>query len=206
MSVLRAVRRLIGRLVRPLGVRFFDVFYLEKDLRGELERIESPLALEVRPAVEADLAAIVARSEPEIAVRFDQAKAIGSICYVATHAGEIAGYTWLNRKFVDMGGLLVARLPAAGAYNYESLVFPEFRGRKIFQCMMGAVYADMKAAGCTFTANLVDTHNAASIAARRRYGVAFQSARFLGIPLLGAIPLGRRFVVGKVVRDEPPRG
>ena len=151
-------------------------------------------------AVEADLTAILARSDPAPVAEFTRARAIGSTCYVAMHGSEIAGYTWVNRSVVDMGGLVVARLPADGAYNYESLVFPEYRGKKIFQSLVGAVYSDMKAAGCTFTANLVDTHNAASIAARRRFGVAFQSARFLGIPLLGVIPLGRRFVVGKVIK------
>lgn len=200
MSALLTLRRLIGDLVRPLGVRFFDVHYLEKDLRGELQAIECPIALEVRLAEETDLAGILARSEPEIAARLERARAIGSTCYVAVHEGKIAGYSWANRKVVDMGGLIVARMPAEGAYNYESLVFPEFRGNKIFQCLIGAVYADMKAAGCTFTANLVDTHNAASIAARRRHGVAFQSARYLGVPFLGAVPLGRRFVVGAVLK------
>lgn len=198
------IKRILSRMAGFFGVYYFDLYYGEKDLRTGVEAVASPIDLEVRRASEEDLDYIIGRLGPEIGKNFGHAQSIGSVCYVAAHNSKIAGYSWANRQVVDLVGMCVARLPAEGSYNYNSLVFEEFRGKKVFQSLIGAVYREMREAGCTFTANLVAKQNAASVAARKRYGVKFQGVRFIKLPFVDPIPIGRRFVVGAVVQ-EPAR-
>ena len=180
------------------------MYYGEKDLRAGVEAVASPIDLEVRRASEEDLEYIIGRLGPEIRKNFEHAKSIGSVCYVAVHDSKIAGYSWANREVVDLLGMSVAQLPVEGSYNYNSLVFEEFRGKKVFQSLMGAVYREMREAGCNFTANLVAKQNAASVAARKRFGVKFQGVRFIKLPFLDPVSIGRCFVVGAAVSSQPP--
>ena len=186
------------------GVYYFDMYYGEKDLRVGVEEVASPIDLEVRRATGEDLEHIIGRLGPEIRKNFEHSKSIGSVCYVAVVDSKIAGYSWANREVVDLLGMCVARLPAEGSYNYNSLVFEEFRGKKVFQSLMGAVYREMREVGCKFTANLVAKGNAASVTARKRFGVKFQGVRFIKLPFLDPIPIGKRLVVGDAVSDQPP--
>jgi hypothetical protein len=198
------IKRILSRTAGFFGVRYFDLYYGEKDLRGEVEEVASPIDLKVRRADERDLEHIIGRLGPGTKKNFDFARSIGSVPYVAVHDETIAGYSWCNREMVDLVGMCVARLPPEGSYNYNSLVFEEFRGKKVFQSLMGAVYREMKEAGCTFTANLVAKENKASVAARRRFGVKFQGVRFIKLPFADPIPVGKRFIVGAVTQ-EPVR-
>jgi len=197
------LKRFLSRTAGFFGVRYFDLYYGEKDLRPEVEVVASPIDLDVRRADEKDLEYIIGRLGPETEKNFDFARSIGSVPYVAVHDKKIAGYSWANREVVDLVGMCVARLPEEGSYNYNSLVFEEFRGKKVFQSLMGAVYREMRAAGCSFTANLVAKGNKASVAARKRFGVKFQGVRFIKLPFADPVPIGRRFVVGAVVADQP---
>jgi ribosomal protein S18 acetylase RimI-like enzyme len=198
------IKRMLSRMAGFFGVYYFDLYYGEKDLRAGVEAVAAPIDLEVRRATEEDLRYIIGRLGPETEKNFEQAKSVGSVCYVAVHDSKIAGYSWVNRQIVDLVGMCVARLPEEGSYNYNSLVFEEFRGKKVFQSLMAAVYREMKKSGCTFTANLVAKENKASVAARRRFGVKFQGVRFIKLPFADPIPIGKRFVVGAVVANQPP--
>jgi len=196
-----SIKHVLGRMAGFFGVHYFDLYYGEKDLRSGVEAVVSPIDLEIRRADEEDLEYVIGRMGPEIAKNFDHAKSIGSVCYVAVHDSKIAGYSWVNREVVDLVGMCVARLPQEGSYNYNSLVFEEFRGKKVFQNLMGAVYREMREEGCTFTANLVAKLNTPSVAARERFGVKFQGVRFVKFPLLDPISIGRRITVGAAVSD-----
>jgi len=60
----------------------------------------------------------------------------------------------------------------------------------------------MKQKNCTFTANLVGQDNAPSIAARKRFGVVFQNARFLKLPGFKPLIVGKKFLMGKSLSAE----
>ena len=87
-------------------------------------------------------------------------------------------------------------LPDKGSYNTDSYVFPSYRGNKIFQKLISSVYMDMKKAGCTFTANIVASDNAPSIAARKRFGVKFQTIYILRLPWNIPVFIGKKFITG----------
>ncbi|MFC1654446.1 GNAT family N-acetyltransferase [Myxococcota bacterium] len=198
------IKLILARTAGLFGVYYYNLWYGEKDLRAGVEAVASPIDLEVRRAKAEDLDYIIGRLGSDIKKNFEHAKSIGSFSYVGVHEGKIAGYSWANREVVDLVGACVARLPREGSYNYNSLVFKEFRGKKVFQSLMAAVYREMRAEGCTFTANLVAKLNAPSVAARKRFGVKFQGVRFVKLPLLDPVPIGRRIAVGAAVSDQPP--
>ena len=191
-----ALQRTASRLAGLFGIRFYNLYYCEKDLLSEIQDVDLPIELEINLATEEDLEAIIKRRGPKIQKEFDQAIKFGGFCYVALSDGNIAGHSWVNPDLIDLLGMKVAKLPDGGSYNYMSYVFPEYRGKKVFQNMIRAVYTRMKKERCAFTANLVDKSNAASISARRRFGVTFQNAQFLKIPGFRPIIVGKRFVMG----------
>jgi hypothetical protein len=196
------IQRIASRAAGIFGIRFYNLFYAEKSLRTEIEPVASPIELMVREAGDQDLAAIIDRLGPKIRDNFKSATAIGSTCFVALNEGRIAGYTWINRKNIDLVGHIVAQLPNGGAYNYNSFVFPEFRGKRVFQSMIHLVYTKMKQENCLFAANLVGQDNPPSIAARKRFGVIFQNARFLKLPGFKPLIVGKKFIMGKSLSVE----
>ena len=196
------IQRSASRAAGIFGVRFYNLYYAEKSLLADIESVDSPIELLVREAADEALTAIVDRLGPDIRKNFKSATAIGSTCFVALSESSIAGYTWINRQYIDLVGHIVAQLPLGGAYNYNSFVFPEYRGKRVFQSMIHLVYTKMKQENCTFTANLVGKDNVSSIAARRRFGVVFQNARFLKLPGFRPLIVGRKFLMGKSIPDR----
>jgi len=199
MSSKPFIQRIASRTAGFFGVQFFNLYYGEKNLPSDIEPVDSPIALQIRKASDEDLNAVIDRLGAKTRKNFEGAKAIGSTCYIAVNEGKIAGYTWVNREFIDLVGNIAAKLPKGGSYNYNSYVFPEYRGKRVFQSMIQLVYMTMKQEGCMFTANLVDKANAPSVAARKRFGVIFQNARFLKLPGFRPLMVGKKFVMGKSV-------
>ena len=138
-----------------------------------------------------DRLALLARANGSRAASFQRAFRVGSTCYVALADGAIAGYSWVNREIIDIPGLLTMKLPEEGAYNYNSFVFPEYRGCKVFQCLIARVAADMKTEGKAFVANTVNADNAPSVAARQHTGTKFRRCRILKPRFLPPLFLGR---------------
>jgi ribosomal protein S18 acetylase RimI-like enzyme len=193
------LQRVLSRLAGFFGIRFYDLYYVEKSLLTEIETVDSSIALIVREATAQDLENIMERLGPKTRKNFHTAGAIGSTCFVALHEGNIAGYTWMNRRYIDLVGHIAAKLPAEGSYSYNSYVFPEYRGKRVFQSMIRLVYLKMQQENRKFTANLVDKDNLPSITARERFGATFQNARFLKLPGFHPLAVGRKFVMGKTV-------
>lgn len=201
MSERSLIRRLASRTLRFAGVRYYNSFYLEKNLGAGIEPVVSPIDLDISHATEDDLATIIRMGDQTVMKRFQIARAVGGLCYCAKHKGEIAGYMWLTRKAIILDDLHVADLPANGAYMFGSYVFPRFRGKKIFQSLTYQAYIDMKRAGCSFVGNLVGRNNAPAVAARKRFGVLFQDSRLLKLPGFKLIPFGKPFVIGASISD-----
>ena len=132
--------------------------------------------------------------------------AVGSTCFVALHQGQVVGYSWVHRSVIELFGHRVARLSANGSYTTNGFVLPEYRGKKVFQCLTCAVYTRMKAEGYTFTCNLVDRGNVASITARANLGARFQETWILLLPWVGAVVLGRGFVMGVSLSEQGAAG
>ena len=97
---------------------------------------------------------------------------------------------------------LAPRTEEAGADAFPIVSLISLLIGMIF-AFVGVMQLNMFGAGI-FTANLVAKENKASVAARKRFGVKFQGIRFIKLPFADPIPIGRRFVVGAVVSDQPP--
>jgi ribosomal protein S18 acetylase RimI-like enzyme len=190
-TLTRRLERLAGRLAGLFGVRYYTMLYSEKSLVGAIEHIEAPDAFEVRPASAGDLEAIFARQsevEAELGRRILES---GGECLIAWRQKEMAGYSWIHRDRVLLLGDPVTDLPPEGGYTFNSWVWPEFRGRKVFQVLTEHVYRTLKAEGLAFCCNLVDRNNGGSIGARRKFNVAIRPAPILKLPGLDPFPLKR---------------
>lgn len=190
------LQRIASRIAGLFGIRFYNLYYVEKKLLTNTESVEPSVELKIRNANAKDLSYIIKLLGNSIRKEFEYAMAIGSTCYVALHDGKVAGYSWVNCRIIYLNGMHVVTLPDNGSYNTNSYVFPECRGQKVFQSLISRIYSDMKKEGCTFTANLVDKSNAPSIAARKRFSVNFQNAQILKLPGLKPIIVGKPFVMG----------
>jgi ribosomal protein S18 acetylase RimI-like enzyme len=191
-----ALRRFLSDFLARLGIHFYDMYYGEIDLGRPLVEVEPSLEFEIGKASREDLPEILQVLNPERKRSFQHSIDIGSSCIVARYRGRIAGYSWCQQRVIDLAGLTVRELPAKVGYTYNSFVLPEFRGKKLFQRLTLAVYRDFREQGFSFVGNLVDRANTPSIAARQRLGVTFQSARFLKLPGLAPMELGKAIVIG----------
>jgi len=191
-----AVYRIAAKVSRAFGIRYHDSLYGEKNLLSELPVVTSPLALDIRKAVERELRDVALLQGGDTLSRFEFAVATGSSCYIAWVDGEPAGYSWTNNRVMMMDRHRAADVPPCGSFHFNSFVFPQFRGNKIFQCLIYHVYMDLKAQGCKFAGNFVDRENTASIKARQNFGALFQPAKMVKLPGFRLFSVGRRFVPG----------
>ncbi len=193
IGFIKRIQDIASRTAGFFGVRFYELYYVEKNLSDDIEKIALSIDLDIRKATDEDLNRIPRYLNNKDRENFEYNIAIKSTCYVAAHKDRIAGYSWASRRFIYIDGMILSKLPSGGSYNTDSYVFPEFRGNKIFQKLISAVYIEMKKSGCSFTSNIVATNNAPSIAARKRFGVTFQPTYILRLP--GPVPLfiGKRF-------------
>ena len=97
--------------------------------------------------------------------------------------------------------MFITDLPTNGSYTHGGYVFPEYRGKKIFQSLKHSVYTDLKSKGCYFTGALVDKTNVVSILVQKRFEARFQNARLLKLPGIEAITIGKQFLMGISVSD-----
>jgi hypothetical protein len=183
--------RLASRTAGWFGVRFFNMLYGERSLVTPRPPVKPPPGLEIRSATPADLEALQSNLPAALARSCRNAVDHGSRCLVALSGSEIAGFSWLNTEGIYLSSWRLGSLPPAGAYTYNSFVLPTFRGQKIFQCLTESVYSKLEVEGFRFCCNLVDRHNAPSVAARRRLGAEFFAAPILKLPGLNPLPLRR---------------
>lgn len=185
-----------ARTAARVGIRYFDTLYGEKNLSGDIPVLQSSLDLEIREATEEEILTLARLQGGDMEHRFRFSIDHGGDCYIALANGEPAGYTWVNKDVMTMDMIKIIDVPPGGSFHFNSFVFAEFRGHKIFQNMISQVYRDLKNQGCLFTGNFVDRENTASIKARKHFSVLFQPVRVLRIPGLPVIPVGKRFVPG----------
>ena len=192
----RRLQSLAGRLAGLLGVRYYTMLYSEKSLVGGIEHIEAPDSLEVSAATGAELETIFAGQSGDEAGIGHRILAAGAECLIAWRGESMAGYSWIDRRQVLLLGHRVADLPDGGAYTFNSYVWPDFRGRKVFQVLTESTYRRLAREGFAFCCNLVDRDNAGSIGARLKFGVVTRPAPILMLPGLdpwlvrGPLPWG----------------
>jgi len=163
-------------------VHYYAMLYSEKSLVGGIEHIEAPDFLEVRAATGAELETILAGQSPDEAGISQRIVAAGGECLIAWRGGAMAGYSWIDRRQVLLLGNRVTDLPDEGAYTFNSYVWPDFRGRRVFQVLTESVYRLLAQEGFAFCCNLVDRNNAGSIGARLKFGVVTRPAPILKLP------------------------
>lgn len=196
------IQRLASRGLALFGVRFFDLLYGEKSLLETIPTIATPPGLRVGLASQEELDQLIRRLPSEQVQACRTAREIGSQCWIAWQHDRAVGYSWLDRKAVNLLGWPLFDLPETGAYTYNSFVWPEHRGGRIFQRLTEVIYRQLQADGVSFSCNLVDRSNAASIGARRRFAVVYQPSPVVKLPGRGPFVLGRLPKVGASVEGQ----
>ncbi len=201
-KIWRKLRWVLGWLRRRTGVYSWRICFGEKDLREPIPEVHSPLDLEVVVASPDCLRKIEARLDGEDKQDFQDGMESGDICYVAKSNGEIAGYSWVNLQTIEMAFGTIVQYPPDAVYLHTSLVFPEARGKKVFQYLSWKIYLDLENRGYRYACNLTFADNAPSLAARRNLNVKFKTLRFLKLPWMKLMVFGRpRFVLTRKNRD-----
>ena len=137
-----------------------------------IPEVESLLDFRVEEVSEDDLRAIIKNLEgtgyPESIAR---ALRDGSVMYVAKNK-EPLGFTMLNREFITItNGVILQTLKPGEAYSYLSYVFPQHRGKKVFQKLKQVKYQKEFSKGTKRIYSVVEIDNKASIKAQEHLGV-----------------------------------
>jgi hypothetical protein len=172
----------LGWLGRRVGVHTWKMYACEKDLQEPIPEIKPPIELEIGIASSDDLRCIEDRIHGEYKKVFQDGVRMGNTCFVAKTRGQIAGFSWVSFQAVPLVFGAVAQYPRDTAHSYHSLVFPEFRGNKVFQCLAREVYIYLKSQGYRYACNLITRKNAASIRARLNVGACIETVRFTKLP------------------------
>ncbi|RJP65263.1 MAG: hypothetical protein C4532_17860 [Candidatus Abyssobacteria bacterium SURF_17] len=204
MSKKPLIWRGASRTLRLLGIRFYDSFYLEKNLGTNIEPVAPSIELDISPATKGDINEIIRTREQAVLNRFQIAEAFEGVCYCAKQGKQITGNIWVTRKAIILDDFHVADLPPDGAYLFGAYVFSCYRGKKVYQSLRDHAYSTVRDAGCAFAASLVGRNSIPAVVARNRSGLLFQDARLLKLPGSRVITLGKPFVIGASVSGGSP--
>jgi GNAT superfamily N-acetyltransferase len=171
-----------GRIARSFGIRFYDLYFGEGELRALPEPVDPSLAVTVCEATPEDLNRMICRTGGAIRAQVEHNLAIRSTCYVAEHEDTVVGYLWVNRETIDLVGMHVAALTQGSSFVHTVFVFPKQRRKGIFQFLFLTACQGLKEAGCASVACLVDKANRQSLEAFRQAGIRFRSAAVLKLP------------------------
>ena len=188
--------------LKHLGIYTFNVYYCEKDLTEPYQPVEARIPIRVQEATEQHKDQIYSRAEQAEKSRIELFRKAGDTCLVALDGNKIAGYTWYNNRAVKLGGVRVKNLPRGGAFMCGSVVYPEYRGKKLFQSLISQVIKRLKSENYRFLSNMVDLNNPVAIRARERFITRRLGVKVVVLPLIGAQILGRNFVPGRLDTSE----
>lgn len=179
----RTFLKQIGMQAARFGLWRLKLMYGERDVTEPIPEVRAGIGVEVRLATKDDLDSVdAAIASPEDLRLFRLSRESGAICFVAWVEGRPAGYSWLNLDALTLSCRVLRRLPPGYGYQCDSVVFPEFRGRKLFQKLSAAIYVYLREQGRRYACNLVARDNAASIEARRKLGATFRPVTILKFP------------------------
>jgi GNAT superfamily N-acetyltransferase len=184
------IRRIFSTAAARCGVRFFNSYYCERDLREPLPAPRLDSSYRIRRATSSDLATLVALREGDERLVFEGAQRLGT-CYVAYAGDEIAGYSFVRsevmhiywRRPLECFDLM--SLPPHVCYTHNCYVLPAFRGHGIYQDLLRFQYQDRLEAGFQYACNLIPKTNLYSLNAHRKVGNRMHHRPILKLPSIG---------------------
>jgi hypothetical protein len=188
--------------LKRCGIYVFNVYYCEKDLQEPFEPVNATIPIEIRRATEEEKDKIYKRADRAEKKRIARYREQGDTCLVALDNKNLAGYTWYNTKIIKLERAAVKKLPPGGAFMCGSVVYPEYRGKKLFQNIISGVIERLKEEKLGFLSNMVDLNNAAAINARQRFITDCISVKVIILPIIGARIIGRTFEPGTVCKAK----
>jgi hypothetical protein len=146
----------------------------------KLDEVKAAVDFTVEEATETDIKNLGERLQGtgypkglELAVKY------GSTVYLAK-AADILGFSLINRKVASIAdGVALRRLTPGEAYSHYSYIFPEYRGKKVFQKLKRDIYAREFGMGAEKIISIVDETNTPSIKAQEHLNA--QARRFAWI-------------------------
>ena len=197
-------RLLLSHAAARLGVRWWDMYYVERSLKRPLPEFVASLPLECSLATADDQKEILRKRAPSSSKLLQQRFASDDVlCYVARSEGNLVGHSMLRSGLMDMTGLdaeeiLIRPMPVDTGLTHDAFVWPEFRDQHIFHALLLHMYKDRQAAGYVRICNLIDPANLRSLKVHLDMGARVQRVKFLKLPGTGAIVAGQDFAIGEL--------
>lgn len=165
MSVLTGLKNLLHTRILYVGV-------LMTCENHDIEGIKPLIDFQVTEVTEEDIKTLknklVGTGYP---AGLDRAIQDGSIIYVAKNQG-LLGFTLLNKEFITItDGVILKTLQPGEAYSHYSYVFPEHRGKKVFQRLKQVKYQREFNNGIQRIYSVTEISNKASMKAQEHLGV-----------------------------------
>jgi hypothetical protein len=176
--------RFVRWLIRRLGFRVARFYYFETDLRDREFELPSKIDVVIRRVPSEEV-----RERLEELGKFGlrsgrRGVARGDRCYFAEIDGQLAGYSWVSRHGISFGQYTLSPVVKEGVYSYLSFVFPDYRGNRLFACMLCHIYRELQAEGFQFACNMVTRTNMPSIRTRERFGAVGKPILVVQLPNL----------------------
>ncbi len=167
------INKIVKQFLRNIGFAFYSLYYYEKDLDSfnEKDYISADISQEIKEASEEDIENIILMSDTETKKRIILYKKQGSMCFIALYRGKIVGYTWINKRNINIYDKILCPVKENSVFVFGSFVFPEYRGKHIFQELISFSCTEMKERGYKYISNFVSTDNIPSITARAKFNL-----------------------------------
>ena len=117
-----------GAMARRLGIHFYDLYYGQKDLHEPIPAVTPRVDLQIAPASCDDLRRVAELLAPPAQELWQHSIDIAGTCIVATAGRQVAGYSWLSLRVMDLQGTVVLSLPAG--YRHHGLPYRQLPRRR----------------------------------------------------------------------------
>jgi len=185
--------------LKIFGIRLHRMYYFEQDLRKPVGFVESPIPINVKKTSKEDTDELLKLLNIGEKKRFEECLKENYICYIAKNEEKIAGYGWINTEDIFFNRS-IGTIAKNGAYSFDNFVFPEFRGKKVFQKIITAYCEDLHNRGYEFVCNLTEVSNIPAVKARENLSTKKKLVFIILLPFGLRIILNGPIGQGKMIK------
>jgi len=163
------MKKLIQKILKKLKIELFRVYFYERDLHKEVQTVKADVELDIRPTCQQDLEILLNITEEPFKSRLKNYNLDKFHGLIAWHNNKIAGYTWFRDDYLYILKYKIKKLPPNSVMGFDSYVFPEYRGKKVFSQIISEAYGFLKNKGYHKTYGFISLDNTASIKGREKF-------------------------------------
>jgi ribosomal protein S18 acetylase RimI-like enzyme len=168
-NMANGLREFIKKILKIFNIYFAQLFYFEVNLDKLNKDIEVAGNISIKEVNQTELLILEGLVDESYKSKIRFSRSIKSRYFFAYDNDKIIGFIFLNEKYIVFERWKIKRLSQGGSFIYCGYIFPEYRGKKIFEKLVFEVYKKARKEKKRFCCCFVSIYNKAAIKCQEKF-------------------------------------